>query len=313
MIATSEVSVSFTTDRKEPLDRALADLEKLGDVRVETGKTLMVVVGRRLAEQAGLGAAILQAVADAGVNVEMVSYGMKSISLTMLVADEAWAPRPRCCTRGSSSALDAGRRVVDGRGAMKKNRPLLARRRARQAQRAGRAQRRRPPRISSKRRSRSSAAPVPRRGLPVEAARGHREARADRRSDDRRLRALVLRPAHHATAWSARTTRCCSPRNFSGSWPGLVGLLNTGACLESLGRAHLAHLDRRAGLDRRRGVHGAARRVVLDGPHRLPEERDSLRTRAVAPAAAATRRARWPTRSGGGACWSSCSATRRWA
>lgn len=26
--------------------------------------------------------------------------------------------------------------------------------------------------------------------------------------------------------------------NFSGTWPGLVGLLNTGACLESLGRAH---------------------------------------------------------------------------
>ncbi|HEX8792808.1 MAG TPA: hypothetical protein VF765_17805, partial [Polyangiaceae bacterium] len=26
--------------------------------------------------------------------------------------------------------------------------------------------------------------------------------------------------------------------NFSGRWPGLVGLLNTGACLESLGRAH---------------------------------------------------------------------------
>ena len=25
-------------------------------------------------------------------------------------------------------------------------------------------------------------------------------------------------------------------RNFSGTWPGLVGLLNTGACLESLGR-----------------------------------------------------------------------------
>ena len=26
--------------------------------------------------------------------------------------------------------------------------------------------------------------------------------------------------------------------NFSGQWPGLVGLLNTGACLESLGRKH---------------------------------------------------------------------------
>ncbi len=87
MVATSEMSVAFTTDRREGLDRALADLHALGECRVEGDKTLLVVVGRHLAERAGLGAAILQAVADAGVNVEMVSYGMKSISLTMLIAD----------------------------------------------------------------------------------------------------------------------------------------------------------------------------------------------------------------------------------
>jgi aspartate kinase len=87
MIATSEISVSFTTDRRERLDHALADLEALGACRVEEHKTLLVVVGRQLASRAGLGAAILGAVADAGVNVEMVSFGMKSISLTMLIAD----------------------------------------------------------------------------------------------------------------------------------------------------------------------------------------------------------------------------------
>jgi aspartate kinase len=87
MLATSEISVSFTTDRREPLDRALAELAGSGACRVEEGKALLVVVGRHLVEKAGLGAAILQAVADAGVNVEMVSYGMKSISLTMLIRE----------------------------------------------------------------------------------------------------------------------------------------------------------------------------------------------------------------------------------
>ena len=87
MVSTSEISVSFTTDRKEPLDRALPDLSALGAGHVEGGKTLLVVVGRHLADRAGLGAAILQAVAEAGVNVQMVSYGMKSVSLTMLIAD----------------------------------------------------------------------------------------------------------------------------------------------------------------------------------------------------------------------------------
>ncbi len=87
MIATSEISVSFTTDRREPLERALEDLKRLGDVRVEDGKTLLVVVGQSLGTTAGIGAAILRAMADAGVNVEMTSFGMKSISLTMLIAD----------------------------------------------------------------------------------------------------------------------------------------------------------------------------------------------------------------------------------
>ena len=87
MLATSEVSVSFTTDRPEPLERAMTSLERLGEVRVEHGKTVLVVVGRQLATKAGLGAAILGAMADAAINVEMVSYGLKSISLTLLIPD----------------------------------------------------------------------------------------------------------------------------------------------------------------------------------------------------------------------------------
>ncbi len=92
MVSTSEISVSFTTDRRAQLDPALADLAGLGTCVVEGGKTLLVVVGRHLAERAGLGATLLQAMAEAGVNVEMVSYGMKSISLTMLIADDDVGP-----------------------------------------------------------------------------------------------------------------------------------------------------------------------------------------------------------------------------
>ncbi len=63
MVATSEISVSFTTDRRALLDPALADLATLGECAVEGGKTLLVVVGRHLAGRAGLGAVILQAMA----------------------------------------------------------------------------------------------------------------------------------------------------------------------------------------------------------------------------------------------------------
>lgn len=87
MIATSEVSVSFTTSRREPLDQALDDLQRLGEVNIAGGKTVLVVVGQGLATRVGSGASILQAMADAGVNVEMISFALESISLTMLVAD----------------------------------------------------------------------------------------------------------------------------------------------------------------------------------------------------------------------------------
>jgi aspartate kinase len=77
----------LTTDRREPLpDRALAELEAW-TVASRTERPLPSSSGRHLAERAGLGAAILQATADAGVNVEMVSYGMKSLSLTMPIPD----------------------------------------------------------------------------------------------------------------------------------------------------------------------------------------------------------------------------------
>jgi aspartate kinase len=87
MVATSEISVAFTTDGRDALDRALADLGALGECRVEGDKTLLVVVGRHLADRAGLGGAILQAVAEAGVNVEMVSYGAGSINFSMVIDD----------------------------------------------------------------------------------------------------------------------------------------------------------------------------------------------------------------------------------
>lgn len=87
MVATSEVTVSFTTDRPAVLEAALPELRAFGEVAVAGGKTLLTVVGQQLAQRAGLGARILGAVASVGVNVEMISYGEASINWTMLIAD----------------------------------------------------------------------------------------------------------------------------------------------------------------------------------------------------------------------------------
>ena len=56
--------------------------------------------------------------------------------------------------------------------------------------------------------------------------------------------------------------------NFDGTWPGLVGLLNTGACLTSLGRAHSRLWSDARRPHHRRVVHGRARHVGAHGHDR---------------------------------------------
>jgi aspartate kinase len=87
MVSTSEISVSFTTHDPERLRPALDELRALGEVATEHGKSILVVVGQHLVARPGIGAEILRSVAEAGVNVEMISYGKGSINFAMLIDD----------------------------------------------------------------------------------------------------------------------------------------------------------------------------------------------------------------------------------
>lgn len=88
VVSTSEVSVSMTANDAATVERALPELEQLGRCTVEPGRTILAVVGQHLAKRKGIGADVLAAIAAAGVNVEMVSYGAGSINLQMVIADE---------------------------------------------------------------------------------------------------------------------------------------------------------------------------------------------------------------------------------
>ncbi len=87
VVSTSEVSASMTVNDEAALTRALPELEALGRCSVERGRTILAVVGQHLAKRTGLGAEVLAAVADAGVNVEMISFAAGSINLQMVIAD----------------------------------------------------------------------------------------------------------------------------------------------------------------------------------------------------------------------------------
>ena len=67
--------------------------------------------------------------------------------------------------------------------------------------------------------------------------------------------------------------------NFSGTWPGLVALLNTGASLESINRRHSRIWTDAGRLDRRRRVYGTPRRMVFHRAHPLCRKRTALRRR----------------------------------
>lgn len=85
LVSTSEISVSFTMPDDAEVQRALPEFEALGACRLATGKAVLSVVGQGMPAHPGAGAWILRAVADSGVNVEMMSYGHGAINLSMVI------------------------------------------------------------------------------------------------------------------------------------------------------------------------------------------------------------------------------------
>lgn len=88
VVTTSEVSVSLTANDERALQLAAEQLANIGSCQIQKGRTILAVVGQHLAHKAGLGSDILQAIAAAGVNVEMISFAAGSINLQMVIADD---------------------------------------------------------------------------------------------------------------------------------------------------------------------------------------------------------------------------------
>jgi aspartate kinase len=96
MIATSEVTLSMTTDSMAGVDGALeelrADRETMGEVRVETGKAVICVIGKGMRHVVGLASRVFGAVAESGVNIQMISQGASEINIAFMVNNEDIKP-----------------------------------------------------------------------------------------------------------------------------------------------------------------------------------------------------------------------------
>jgi len=85
LIATSEVSISVTTDRADTIEQIAADLKEYGQVRVLSNASIVTVVGRQFREKSGIAGQVFDALRN--VNIMMISGGASDINLSFVVVD----------------------------------------------------------------------------------------------------------------------------------------------------------------------------------------------------------------------------------
>ena len=89
VIATSEVSVSLTVNTKSDLSGLIADLEQASQVSVRKEKAIVTIICDA-AHSSAILASGFQALAEEGINVQMISQGASKVNISMIVdANEA--------------------------------------------------------------------------------------------------------------------------------------------------------------------------------------------------------------------------------
>ncbi len=86
LVATSEVSVSLSLDETSALDAIVAELQKVGAVKVETKRALISVVGEGLRSTPGIAGLVFHAIRD--INILLISQGASNINLTFVIEEE---------------------------------------------------------------------------------------------------------------------------------------------------------------------------------------------------------------------------------
>jgi len=86
MVSTSEVSISVTVDSRESLPAICEDLSKIADVKYESAKALICLVGEDIRGHSGIAAQVFSAVSH--VNIRMISQGASEINMSFMINEE---------------------------------------------------------------------------------------------------------------------------------------------------------------------------------------------------------------------------------
>jgi aspartate kinase len=87
LVAISEVSMSFTMESKRLPRTLLADLERIADVTCEDQQAIVCLVGEDIHGKPGIAASVFTTVAQAGVNVRMISQGASEINISFVIKE----------------------------------------------------------------------------------------------------------------------------------------------------------------------------------------------------------------------------------
>ena len=86
MVSTSEVSISVTVDTSERLPAIAEDLSRIADVKYESNKALICLVGEDIRGHSGIAGKVFTAVEH--VNVRMISQGASEINMSFMVEED---------------------------------------------------------------------------------------------------------------------------------------------------------------------------------------------------------------------------------
>ncbi|OGH01042.1 MAG: hypothetical protein A2600_01270 [Candidatus Lambdaproteobacteria bacterium RIFOXYD1_FULL_56_27] len=88
LIATSEVNISMTIDSVSNLAPAIKELERLGTVSVKKGMAILSLVGQGMRNRIGVSGEMFTKLANAGVNIELISQGASEINISCAISDD---------------------------------------------------------------------------------------------------------------------------------------------------------------------------------------------------------------------------------
>ena len=89
LVSTSEVSVSLVVDPSHDVAGIVPELKQLGEVEVEPHKAIVCLVGKDIRGTVGIAASVFAVLAQAGVNIHMISQGASEINISVVIDEDA--------------------------------------------------------------------------------------------------------------------------------------------------------------------------------------------------------------------------------